>query len=513
MHRPVSLSPEDRRDLELRGITVDKFMQDLAVFRQGLRPVVIDRPCRMGDGIQTLDEHHLMACASRSEEEARRSRFSCFIPASGAATRMFQCVIALLARGGPLTRECLEEKTPEATATLEIVNNIERLAFYEDLRAELVRHGWSLASCRAANDYRPLLERLIAPDGLGYGSKPKALLKFHTYSDRARTALEEHIAEVTAYATDRNGRCSMHFTISPEHRHDVEALLDRLRSDYASRGIHLDVTTSIQKPSTDTPAVDPANMPLRDVHGRLIFRPAGHGALIGNLNDLDGDIVFIKNIDNVVPDRLKAPTIHYKKALGGYLVELQDRIAECLKLLDLPSAGGQFENIVRFCETVLGFASPARNDQEGIESVKAFLNRPLRVCGLVKNQGEPGGGPFWVKDAAGRLSLQIVEKAQIDLSDPYQKELFESSTHFNPVDLVCGLRDPHGRPFDLQKFVDSSTAFISVKSKDGRMIKALELPGLWNGAMAHWITVFVEVPLATFNPVKTVNDLFRPEHS
>ena len=345
---------------------------------------------------------------------------------------------------------------------------------------------------------------------------PKGLLKFHRYADGVRTPLEEHLVEGALYAAGKTGKVNVHFTVSTEHRELFKRLVDEKVATYAQKyGVEFNVSFSEQKPSTDTIAADMENKPFRD-NGKLLFRPGGHGALIENLNDLDADIVFIKNIDNVVPDRLKDETVAYKKLIAGVLVTLQKQAFEYLELLD----GGkydheQLEEIIRFVQQKLCCRNNEIKDLEDAELViylRKKLNRPMRVCGMVKNVGEPGGGPFLAYNPDGTVSLQILESSQIDMNDAEKKAMFEKGTHFNPVDLVCAVRDYKGRKFDLVNYVDKATGFISYKSKNGKDLKALELPGLWNGAMSDWSTVFVEVPLGTFNPVKTVNDLLREQH-
>ena len=352
--------------------------------------------------------------------------------------------------------------------------------------------------------------------GLNYGALPKGLLKFHRYANGVRTPLEEHLVEGALYAAGKTGQVNVHFTVSTEHKALFSQLVEEKVAEYAKKyGVSFNVSFSEQKPSTDTLAADMENKPFRD-NGKLVFRPGGHGALIENLNDLDADIVFIKNIDNVVPDRLKGDTVTYKKLLAGVLVTLQQQAFQYLKLLD----GGhyshdQLETIIRFVQQQLRCRKEDIKDLEDADLViylRKKLNRPMRVCGMVKNVGEPGGGPFLAYNPDGTVSLQILESSQIDMKDPEKKAMFEQGTHFNPVDLVCAIRDYKGNKFNLLDYVDKATGFISYKSKNGKDLKALELPGLWNGSMSDWSTVFVEVPLSTFNPVKTVNDLLREQH-
>ena len=377
--------------------------------------------------------------------------------------------------------------------------------------------GKNINALLSEHNYKAVVSNLLESAGLNYGALPKGLLKFHRYADGVRTPLEEHLVEGALYAAGKSGEVNVHFTVSTEHRALFEKLVAAKAAEYEAKyGTTYHISFSEQKPSTDTVAADMENKPFRDKDGKLLFRPGGHGALMENLNDLDADIVFIKNIDNVVPDRLKADTVTYKKLLAGVLVTLQKQAFEYLELLD----GGhysheQLETIIRFVQQQLRCRRTDLKELEDADLViylRKKLNRPMRVCGMVKNVGEPGGGPFLAYNPDGTISLQILESSQIDMNDPEKKAMFEKGTHFNPVDLVCAVRDYKGNKFDLLKHVDKATGFISYKSKNGKDLKALELPGLWNGSMSDWNTVFVEVPLSTFNPVKTVNDLLREQH-
>ena len=346
--------------------------------------------------------------------------------------------------------------------------------------------------------------RAIVKDGLGYGQKPKGLVTFHAYPEGGRKAVEEHLVESAVYAAAR-GVARIHFTVSPEHIAGFETLLAEKVPVYEQRfGIRYDISFSVQKPSTDTIAVNPDNTPFRQDDGTLLFRPAGHGALVENLNEIDADLVFIKNIDNVTTDAQRGDTIRYKKVLAGILLDLQDRAFEYLKALEV--GGAELEPIVEFIEQRLCVKLPADYDSA---LLRAVLDRPIRVCGMVRNEGEPGGGPFWASNADGTQSLQIAESSQIA---PADQPLMKAATHFNPVDLVCGVRDSKGRKFDLRRYTDPATGFISSKSSGGRELRAQELPGLWNGMMSRWNTIFVDVPITTFSPVKVVQDLLRPQH-
>ena len=396
-------------------------------------------------------------------------------------------------------------------------SHIHQFAFFDQLnQACLKNEGKGIDELKIEGQYKPIVENLLLEKGLNYGHLPKGLLLFHNYDEGARTPVEEHLVEGALYAA-ANGEVNLHFTVSPEHRELFETLVKNEVPKYEQKfGVHYNISFSEQKPSTDTIAATADNEPFRTSDGQLLFRPGGHGALIENLNDLDADVVFIKNIDNVVPDRMKDDTVTYKQLIAGVLITLQHKMFEYMELLESGEyTHAQLEGIIRFMRDDLGVRNPQikyLEDADLVIYMKSKLDRPIRVCGMVKNVGEPGGGPFLVYNQDGTISLQILESSQIDKQNADYVKMFESGTHFNPVDLVCGLKNYKGEAYDLRKFVDPKTAFISSKSKDGRELKALELPGLWNGAMSDWNTIFVEVPLSTFNPVKTVNDLLRAEH-
>ncbi len=501
-------SPSDIEYIRSRGATEEKIAQQIGRFRRGATALTLDRPATVGDGIVRVAEDQKPRLVALHDEEARAGRCLKFVPASGAATRMFKDWHAALNRGGFGSRA-------ERDA---FVGSLSRYAFYGDLREALSRAGRDAAVAGAVGTEREVLDFILNERGLHYACKPKALLKFHRYGDAARTALEEHLVEAALYVKDAQGRCRVHVTVSAEHLEPVRELIRQVRGDYERLfGVHYEIGLSVQGESTDTVAVDLDNRPFRARDGRLLFRPGGHGALLYNLQAIQGDIVFVKNIDNIVPDRLKDTTVLYKKILGGCLVALQRELFDRLRALSEPSTGeAVVDEAARFASERLtcllppGFEGKPAGERR--EILVSALDRPLRVCGMVKNEGEPGGGPFWVRGRDGGCSLQIVEEVQVDKTKPGQAGLWASSTHFNPVDLVCGVRDFRGRPFDLERFVAADQVFISVKSHEGRDIKALELPGLWNGSMAYWHTVFVDVPIETFNPVKTVDDLLRPAH-
>jgi hypothetical protein len=517
----VCFSAADREQLRAQGLTEETVLSQIAIFKRGVPFTVLQRPCTVGDGITAFQPQELERFAAVYAEAALSGRTMKFVPASGAASRMFKLLLSFANRCERIDERHVAAKAadndPESQELLRWMRNLQRFAFYDDLKAAMRQHGLDIDRFVAQGQYKEVLEYLLTPQGLNYASLPKALLKFHRYPDHCRTPLEEHLVEAAAYTRDRDGLARVHFTVTPAHRDALRRHLERVRSRYERCGVRYEVTFSTQKPSTDTIAVDLENNPFRTSQGQLLFRPGGHGALLENLQALAGDIVFIKNIDNVVPDHLKEETYVYKRALGGYLVEIQRQIFAHVRRLSTADVDEDaLTQIFAFARDTLSIVPPPGLERQS-RSVKTrylftALNRPLRVCGMVQNVGEPGGGPFWVRHADGSLSLQIVETSQVDMQAAEQRAVVAASTHFNPVDLVCGVRDYQGKPFDLTQFTDPDTGFISIKSYEGRELKALELPGLWNGAMARWNTVFVEVPLSTFNPVKTVLDLLRPQH-
>jgi hypothetical protein len=502
------LSASDIEHIRGRGSTEEMVLRQVDLCRLGAVSVTLDRPATVGDGIVRIADGEQERLVALHDEAAWAGRCLKFVPASGAATRMFKEWYGIFNQGGFKGREAFES----------FVKVLSSYAFFGDLSAALSASGQDLGDLVARGRGKEILDFILNEKGLNYAGKPKALLKFHRYGDMARTALEEHLVEAALYVRSGSGLCRVHFTVSEEHLEQVKELLGRVTGLYERcLGVRFEVGLTIQSESTDTIAVDLENRPFRDRSGRLLFRPGGHGALLYNLDRIDGDIVFIKNIDNIVPERLQDTTIRYKKIIGGYLVLLQRELFGHLKALSDPTAGEQaIVAAVGFASERLPCALPPAFEGRPFEQQRQILmdrlNRPLRVCGMVKNEGEPGGGPFWVTGIDDGCSLQIVEEVQVDKGKANQAAIWASSTHFNPVDLVCGIRDFKGAKFELGRFVDHEQVFVSMKSHEGSNIKALELPGLWNGAMAFWHTVFVEVPVETFNPVKTVEDLLRPAH-
>lgn len=467
--------------MEEHGLTPAALETQLKNFREGFPFLPVTRAASCGDGIRVLDAAGIEQAAARYDRAKESLRVVKFVPASGAATRMFKDLFEFVREG-------------RRTAVVgELLANRRRFAFWPELRTIIGDDADELRT----------VENIVA-EGLRYGETPKGLVSFHRYGDEVRKAVEEHLVEGAQYAA-AGGEVKIHFTVSPEHLTRFEALLAEKIPGYESRfGVKYRISFSVQDPSTDTLAVNPDCTPFRRADGRLLFRPAGHGALIGNLGKIDADIVFVKNIDNVTTDARRGDTVLYKKALAGVLLALQERIFEYLMALEVP--GAELEPIAAFIKNELCVKLPK---DYGTPLLRRVLNRPIRVCGMVRNEGEPGGGPFWVAGADGLETLQIAESNQIA---PEKRKLMRSATHFNPVDLVCSFRTSKGGRFDLREFVDPATGFISRKSDGGRELLAQELPGLWNGAMARWNTVFVEVPITTFSPVKVVTDLLRPEH-
>ncbi len=504
------ITNQDKELLAKKGISEIQIENQLLCFAKGFPYLKLDSAASIEKGILALDVEIQKEYLSAWEEYIKGDKTIVkFVPASGAASRMFKNLF-----------EFLEANYNEPVTTFEkdFFAHIANFAFYEDLNAVCLKNEkQDIPSLMNSGNYKAVVANLLNEAGLNYGSLPKGLLKFHNYKDGARTPMEEHLAEGAMYASGKSGKVNVHFTVSTEHRKFFEALVKEKKEKYSKDfNVEYCVSFSEQKPNTDTVAADKDNKPFRNEDRSLLFRPGGHGALIENLNDLDADIVFIKNIDNVVPDKLKEDTILYKKLIAGVLVALQSQAFKYLEILDNGKyTAEQIREIIQFVQKKLFCKNPETKVLEDADLVlylKNKLNRPMRVCGMVKNVGEPGGGPFLAYNSDGTVSLQILESSQIDMSDSKSKDMFEKGTHFNPVDLVCSVRDYKGHKFDLTKFVDPATGFISNKSKNGKDLKALELPGLWNGAMSDWNTVFVEVPLSTFNPVKTVNDLLRPQH-
>lgn len=475
------------------------------------------KPAIPGDGIMILDKKNYADLISIQEKGAAKGRFNKFVPASGAATRMFKALNSCLLHNkisdlNDLSN--LAETDNDAKMTLRFIKNIDSFAFYYELNSIAEEKNVNIKTLLGEGDFKPVLQLLLGPEGLNLDDMPKGLIKFHGYGRDAKTPLYEHFLEAVEYAADESKNAKLHFTVPEKYDEKIRHHIGRITKYF--QNYHFEVELSHQELSTQTLAVDSENNPFVDANGRLLIRPGGHGALIHNLNRIDADFIYIKNIDNVTPEKQNRDTILHKKILGGMLIMLHEKAFDYLNKLSSGKADEETVRLAaRFAREELFISFPDNFEEitydTKVSTLIEKLNRPLRVCGMVENKGEPGGGPFWVRRGTG-LSLQIIEKAQIDMSNPEQAKALAASTHFNPVDLVCAVRDYRGRKFDLTQFIDEDMAFITKKSKGGRELKALEHPGLWNGAMADWNTVFVEVPISTFNPVKTVNDLLREKH-
>ena len=496
------LTATDLAQLESKGISEQQVQQQIKNFQQGFPYMKLQRAAPVGDGIIRLTSEQIEAYIKYYRDHLEGTSVVKFVPASGAASRMFKDFFGLLQA---------PDQGDQFPKAVEALDRVKDFAFYDQLHSTMASQGIDLEQQLQNGDFEAVLDYILGEKGLNYGFLPKGLLAFHKYNGSYRVPMEEHLVEAAHYGKNTDGSSKLHFTVSPQHLSLFKKLEESVKGKYEQQfGVSYKISYSEQKPSTDTIAVDLDNEPFRNDDGTLLFRPGGHGALLENLNEIDGDLIFIKNIDNVVPDHLKEETYRYKAALGGLLLQVRREVFDLLKRV---VAGDDMavSAAAAYLKDTLNVQPPVgrRIDQNYLISK---LNRPIRVCGMVINEGEPGGGPFWTLGSDGTTSLQIVETSQVDPDDDQQQGIVQKSTHFNPVDLVCSTRDYHGNKFNLLKYRDPNTGFISQKSKDGRELKALELPGLWNGSMADWNTIFVEVPAVTFNPVKTVNDLLRDEH-
>ncbi|NNJ53894.1 MAG: DUF4301 family protein [Ignavibacteriaceae bacterium] len=500
-------------------INPQKIIEQIETFEKSIPFVKLVKACKINDGIKIISIEKQKELTDLFQNALNNGRVMKFVPASGAATRMFKKLQAVLLDNKNVTIKELKNKAKDENASIsvEFLENINRFAFYDDLKECLQKDEKNINGLFEMGDVTDVLVYTLNKEGLNYANLPKGCVKFHYYPDGSRTAFEEHLVEAMNYAADKNKNAVIHFTISLEHEKSIKELTASIEKKYNGDGWRIDGSFSFQSPSTNTIAVTPNNKLFKDSNGKIVFRPGGHGALLKNLNELNGDIILIKNIDNVVPDHLKGETYKYKKILGGYLVEIQDKIFSYLNKIEKENIDKSLnEEIQKYISTELELhLKPdfdSLNNSEKKKYLFDYLNRPIRVCGIVKKEGHEGGGPFWVEDENGYISKQVVETTQIDMNNPAQRNIFEDATHFSPVDFACGVKDFKGNNFNLQDFTNPNTGLITKKSKEGRELKALELPGLWNGGMYNWITVFVEVPLITFNPVKEVNDLLLPEH-
>jgi hypothetical protein len=503
---------KDEQQIAKLGLTGEQVDYQISKFKTGFPSSDLVKPAITGDGIVRLSNDEVNKFVTYYENNLASLHVVKFVPASGAASRMFKNLFAFVDEYKGTAEDVEKFLAKQGKGSMyAFFNEIEKFAFYDLLKSEFGGEG--LDAALAKKKYVEILQKLLGEDGLNYGNLPKGLLQFHNYNEGSRTPTEEHIVEGAEYAKNSEDELHIHLTVSPEHQAKFEEHIAAIKSKYEAQfGVKINISYSQQKPSTDTIAVDMDNAPFRNADGSLLFRPAGHGALLANLNDIDADIIFLKNIDNIVPDRLKPETVLYKKVIAGVMLEYQEKVKTAAKAI---AAGGSVEEGVALLAelgytTAPSFSALSENDKRVFILNK--LKRPLRICGMVKNDGDTGGGPFWVRSTDGAITLQVVETAQIDLTIAEQKQIFTSATHFNPVDVVCSLKDYEGTKIDLMQHRDMDTCFISQKSKDGKDLRAMELPGLWNGSMSDWNTVFVEVPLITFNPVKSVTDLLEDVH-
>ncbi len=507
-------SAQDLRQIQSNGTNEATINKQIVYFEKGFPYLAIKKAAAIGEGIISFSDSEKEKSLKEYIQTVSDKKIVKFVPASGAASRMFKDLFSFADKTYPTTEE-QEEALSKNKAVTYFFEHIKKFSFYSDLDEHFEKEG-GIAGLMAKKQYNKILNGLLNESGLNYGGLPKGLLNFHSYGSQGRTPAEEHLVEGAMYASNE-GESHIHFTVSPEHRLKFVELMEKIDEKYAKKfGIKYKISFSEQKKSTDTIAVDLQNMPFREPDGTLLFRPAGHGALLSNLNDIDADLIYIKNIDNVVPDHLKQETIDSKKLLASAIIGVQDKIFTYLKSLEGDVSEEITQEIEAFLETTLcvlpsqGYKNSSAQDKK--KYLISKLNRPLRICGMVKNEGEPGGGPFWAENEDKTISLQIVETAQIDPNSESDLAILKNSTHFNPVDLLCAVKNYKAKKFNLMEFTDPNTGFITQKSKDGKDLKAQELPGLWNGAMSDWNTLFCEVPLITFNPVKTVNDLLRKEH-
>lgn len=511
-------SDKDIKQIESKGLTLQKVEEQINLFEAGLPFINIKDAATINNGIHEITDQQKESYINYYDKLRHQVSVLKFVPASGAATRMFKFLFKFLKEFNYNNESVNSYINRNKAKDLSLFFvGLEKFPFYDEVVKMNKELHPNYNSLRSDEQKYLFVETMLDENKLNYGNYPKGLLPFHKYKDHISTAFEEHLFEAALYASS-NGKANLHFTVSENYNHTFDKEFIRIEDAVENKtNTAFDISFSYQKKTTDTIAVDLKNEPLRDENKKLVFRPSGHGALLENLNDLEADLIFIKNIDNVVVYKFEEEVADFKKVLAGMLLEIQAQAFHYLRDLEKKKFNeDELLKVAQFLSSKMGVIISEEFEKYSLKYQKAYLfeklNRPIRVCGMVKNEGEPGGGPFWVKDEKGTISLQIVESAQIDRENKYQNDIFNNSTHFNPVDLVCGIKDYKGDKFDLNKFVDAKTAFITLKTNLGNELKALELPGLWNGSMANWNTIFVEVPLITFNPVKTVNDLLKEPH-
>lgn len=515
----MNLTEKDIKQIEAKGLTVEKVKTQIDLFESGIPFTTISDAATINNGILPLNEASIKAYVTLFEAEKDKISLLKFVPASGAATRMFKFLFQFINQYNAKEQSLNSYINKNSLGDLSLfMVGMEKFPFYKQVLELLKSNGIKFESLPTHDKVWEFTKAMLDESQLDFGNQPKGLLPFHEYkNNHISTAFEEHLYEAALYASS-NGLAKLHFTISEVYEDKFNKEFKRIQTHIEQNtGVKFEISFSYQQQSTDTIAVTLKNKPFREADRSILFRPSGHGALLKNLNALDADIIFVKNIDNVVVYKYKEDIAKYKKVLAGILLKLQHQTFEYLHLLDANKlTDSTLKSIEEFLTQELNVKISEDykkySDRYKVEYLQEKLNRPIRVCGMVKNEGEPGGGPFWVKDQKSNQSLQIVESAQINLKDKNQKEILKNATHFNPVDLVCGVKNYKGEKFDLENYVDHNAAFITQKTSNGKDLKALELPGLWNGSMAHWNTIFVEVPIITFNPVKTVNDLLKSPH-
>ncbi|MEX0997984.1 MAG: DUF4301 family protein [Flavobacteriaceae bacterium] len=506
----MKFTKQDREQILNHGLTETKVLQDMERFEKGIPSTELVSAATLGNGILKPNSTLEMQYANLYEKKRDQLSIVKFVPASGAATRMFEHLHHFVATYNPDEQKLnayLKENDPQMLQ--DFLKGLPHFAFIKTLRKKIRKLYPDYKFYKKGKRTHLLVKTLLEEEGLNYSNLPKGLIPFHRYNKNTATAFEEQLLEAGHYATSQN-QAYLHFTFSEQFVEDFKNEFNDVKNRVERKTkCNFNISYSFQKSSTDTIAVTLNNKPFKDAERNFHFRPAGHGALIENLNDIDADLVFIKNIDNVVIESQVEVIAQHKKILAGKLLDVQSKTFKLLKSIDkFPKD----QTLLRDARGFMASELNIKNLPESLEAAKNMLNRPIRVCGMVQNTGAPGGGPFWIQRPDGSISLQIVELSQVDTSDTHQMNIVKEATHFNPVDLVCGLKNYKGEKFDLTRYVNPNSGFIAHKSHQGKKIKALELPGLWNGAMAHWNTLFVEVPLSTFNPVKTVNDLLRESH-
>ena len=504
MKKTILFSEKDLRQIKKLGLTPRDVEEQMSTYRHGSHYLKLNRPCAINDGILSIKKAAMDELIKLYDREAGKFKLLKFVPASGAASRMFAEWFTAMEKGGfgsPVRNQSF-------------MRALKKYPFYY-----LIKQNKRVYKFLKQKNIKGLLDYILSTNGLNFGWLPKALIPFHLYrTGEARTALEEHLFEAAQYVRGKGDVCHPHFTISQEHKKDVTKKIKSVKPKYENLcRIKYKISSSVQSPSTNMLAVDENNLPLRDAGGKLIFRPGGHGSLLKNLQNLDADLIFIKNIDNIVPEKLLKKILPYKKMLGGLALQIQQEIFAILRQIENNKPDpAQIETINNYCSRRLNIVFPGSMSRQSLKKQKqilfSFLNRPLRVCAIVRNEGEPGGAPFWVEENDGNHTLQIIESGHVNKRNPEQMAVWSAAKYFNPVDLVCCTKNYQGEKFNLDSYVNKDAYLITTKNEKGRSLKALELPGLWNGGMAYWNTVLVELPIIVFNPVKMVEDLLRPEH-